>query len=216
MKKLMIICCAVCTVFSSVQAQSAKAKEWLDKSTTAFSAAGTLSADFSLSLKMPAQNVSQTFSGTLDMKGTKYHLNVPEMEMWFDGKTQWSLQKEHKEVNVSEPSAQEAQQFNPAFLLGLYKKDCTYNYLGAKTDTKASRKIHEVELIPQSKKTNLVKIVLQINDTDAMPTKMHLFYRNKTENIIQINKYRKNISLSDSHFCFDAKKYPNVDVIDLR
>ncbi|GHT25297.1 membrane protein [Bacteroidia bacterium] len=213
MKKLIIICCAACSVFSA-QAQNATAKGWLDKAAAALSAAGTLSADFSINIKI--QGISQNIAGTLDLKGNKYHLSASDMEIWFDGKTQWSLQKAAKEVNVSEPTAQEVQQFNPSFLLGLYKKDCTYNYLGVKKDPKTARKTHEVELIPQGKKTNLTKILLQIGDADAMPTKMHLFYRSKTENIIQINKYRKNLSLPDSHFGFDPKKHPNVDVIDLR
>jgi outer membrane lipoprotein-sorting protein len=158
--------------------------------------------------------VSHTFDGTIDVKGAKYHLNVPDIETWFDGKTQWVLQKEYKEVNVSEPNAQEVQQFNPAALLALYKKGYNYNYLGEKTEK--GRKVHEVELIPQNNKNDVSKIVLQISAVDAMPAKMQLFYRNKTENIIYINKYRKNINLPDSSFSFDQKKYPKVDVIDLR
>ncbi|GHT05908.1 hypothetical protein AGMMS49525_13710 [Bacteroidia bacterium] len=210
---LAIVCCVVC-FGSAAQAQNKTAKTWLDKSSTAFTAAGTWSADFSMTIKMATQKTARSFDGTIDVKGAKYHLNVPEMELWFDSKTQWVLQKDFQEVNVSEPGAQEAQQLNPAFLFTLYQKDCSYSYLGEKTEN--GRKVHEVELIPQSKKSDLTKVVLQISATDAMPTKMHLFYRNNTENIILINKYRKNLSLPDSFFSFDPQKYPKVDVIDLR
>ncbi|MDR0834488.1 MAG: outer-membrane lipoprotein carrier protein LolA [Candidatus Symbiothrix sp.] len=211
-KLLIIFCCALCSICTT-QAQHKTAKAWLDKSSSAFTAAGTLSADFSMTVKMPAQKVSHTFDGTIDIKGTKYHLNVPDVETWFDGKTQWVLQKDYNEVNVSEPNAQEVQQLNPAFLFALYKKGCSYNYLGEKTEK--GRKVHEVELIPQNKKSDLSKIVLQISAVDAMPTNMHLFYRNKTENSIHINKYRKHLTLPDSFFRFDPKKHPKVDVIDL-
>ncbi|GHT54397.1 membrane protein [Bacteroidia bacterium] len=214
MKRGIIIIGALCAVCVA-QAQDKQAKTWLDKSALAFTASGALSADFSLSAIMSAQQGPLNFEGTIDLKGAKYHLNVPEMETWFDGKTQWVLQKADGEVSISEPDVKEVQQLNPAIIFEMYKKGCNYTYLGEKTDAKG-KKVHEVELISQDKKNDLSKIILQINATDAMPTKMHVFFSDKYENIIQINKYRKNLALPDSFFSFDPKKYPNVDVIDLR
>ncbi|MDR0413239.1 MAG: outer-membrane lipoprotein carrier protein LolA [Dysgonamonadaceae bacterium] len=214
MKRICIISCLF-LAFPAFAQKDAKAKEWLDKSSGAFGKAGALSVDFTLNIKDVSNKVAESFDGTIDLKDTRFHLNVPEMETWFDGKTQWVLQKVWDEVNVSEPTAQEAQALNPAVIFSIYKKGCNYQYRGEKTDIKG-RKVQEVELMPQAKKSDMEKIVMQIAPGDFLPVKIHIFYKNKLENIIHINQYRKNPNLPDSVFVFDKKKYPNVEIIDLR
>jgi outer membrane lipoprotein-sorting protein len=195
--------------------KDAKAKEWLDKSSEAFSRSGALSVDFTMNIKDISNKASESFDGCIDLKGAQFHLNVPDMETWFDGKTQWVLQKVWDEVSVTEPAAQEAQALNPAVIFSIYKKGCNYKYRGEKTDIKG-KKAQEVELIPQAKKSDMDRIVMQIGSSDFMPVKIHIFYKNKMENIIYINNYRKNLNLADSVFVFDKKKYPNVEIVDLR
>jgi outer membrane lipoprotein-sorting protein len=195
--------------------KDAKAKEWLDKSSAAFSQAGALSVDFTMNIKDAPHKLSESFEGTIDMKGVKFHINVPDMETWFDGKTQWVLQKEYDEVNISEPDAKDVQALNPATIFSLYKKGCNYKYTGEKTDSKG-KKVQEVELIPQAKGSEMTKIVMQIGSGDFMPVKIHIVYKNKIENTIYISKYVKNANLTDSRFVFDKKKYPDAEIIDLR
>ncbi|MCC8145220.1 MAG: hypothetical protein LIO93_02015 [Bacteroidales bacterium] len=195
--------------------KDAKAKEWLDKSSQAFSAAGDMSIYFTINIKNVSENVTESFDGRVDLKGPKFHLDVPDMETWFDGKTQWVLQKGWDEVNVTEPNQEEVQAINPTTLFNVYKAGCNYRYLGEKKDIKG-RNAHEVELIPQSKKSEMTKIVMQISSSDFMPVKIHITYKNKIENIIHINKYEKNLNLSDGLFVFNVIKYPDAEIIDLR
>ncbi|GHT52909.1 membrane protein [Bacteroidia bacterium] len=195
--------------------KDSKAKEWLDKSSAAFGKAGALSVHFTMNIKDVPNKLSESFEGVIDMKGSKFHIEVPEMETWFDGKTQWVLQKEYQEVNISEPDAKEVQALNPATIFNLYKKGCNYKYAGEKTDSRG-KKVQEVELIPQTKGSDMTKIVMQIGSGDSMPVKIHIVYKNKIENIIHINKYVKDVNLTDSYFVFDKKKYPDAEIIDLR
>jgi outer membrane lipoprotein-sorting protein len=125
------------------------------------------------------------------------------------------LQKDAEEVNVMEPSSQEIQAINPASLLSIYKQGGKYKYLNAKKDTKGHT-VHEIELLPQDKNGEISKIVLQIGSTDYLPIKIHITYKNRLENIIHITRYQKHTALPDSRFVFDAKKYPDVEVVDLR
>ena len=192
--------------------KDAKAKEWLDKSSAAFNKAGAMSIGFTLNIR--DAYLSESFDGILDLKGNKFRLNTPDIEIWFDGKTQWMLQKGYDEVQVSEPSEQEAQVMNPAVIFNIYKKGCNYKYLGEKTEK--GRKVQEVEIIPQAKGSEMTRIVMQIGAVDSLPLKIHIFYKNKMENIIHINKYQKNTALTDSYFVFNSKNYPNVEIIDLR
>jgi outer membrane lipoprotein-sorting protein len=195
--------------------KDAKAKEWLDKSSVAFNKAGTLSVYFTMNIKDVPNKLSESFDGMIDLKGAKFHLDIPEMETWFDGKTQWVLQKGWDEVSITEPNAQEAQTLNPAVIFDMYKKGCNYKYRGEKTNLKG-KKVQEVELIPKVKNSDITKIVMQISSGDSMPAMIHIFYKNKIENSIHINKYQKNLNLADSVFVFDKKNHPKAEIIDLR
>lgn len=199
---------------TSVFAQKdAKAKEWLDKSSNAFSEAGNMSVSFTINIKDMSASIAESFEGTIDLKGSKFHLDTPEMEIWFDGKTQWLLQKEWEEVNVTQPSQEEVQTINPTTIFSVYKAGCNYKYLGEKKDIKG-KNVQEVELTPLDKKNGITKIIMQISSSDLMPVKIQITYKNKIKNIIHINKYTKNLTLADSVFVFDVTKYPNAEIIN--
>jgi outer membrane lipoprotein-sorting protein len=195
--------------------KDAKAKEWLDRSSETFSQIGALSVNFTLNIKDIQNQIAESFDGILNLNGEKFHLNTPDSEIWFDGKTQWVLQKTYDEVQVSEPSTPEAQVLNPAVIFSIYKEKCKYKYQGEKSNEKG-RKVQEIELIPQTNESGMTRIIMQIGVSDSMPSKIHIFYKNKIENVIHINKYQKNTALMDHSFVFDPKKYPNAEIIDLR
>ena len=200
----------------SVFAQKeAKAREYLDKSSAVFEKAGPLSIPFTLNIRDVSNQLTESFNGILDVKGTKFRLNVPGNEIWFDGKTQWLLQKDYDEVQITEPSEQEMQIMNPVAILGMYKKNCNYKYRGEKTDENG-RKVQEIELFPQVKGNEIKCIMMQISAVDFLPVKIHIFLKNKMENIIHIHKYQKNAAVTDSHFVFNPKDYPDAEIIDLR
>lgn len=208
--------CLFLLISSSLFAQKdSKAKEWLDKSSEAFSKAGNMSLLFTINIVNTSENFQESFDGTIDIKGSKFHFDTPDMETWFDGKTQWVLQKGWDEVNVTEPKQEEVQAINPTTLFSVYKTGCNYRYVGENKDIKG-RNVHEVELTPQDKTSEMNKIVMQISSSDYMPVKIHITYKNKMENNIYINQYKKNLELPDSLFVFNVKKYPDAEIIDLR
>ncbi|MDR1737715.1 MAG: outer-membrane lipoprotein carrier protein LolA [Candidatus Symbiothrix sp.] len=193
--------------------KDAKAKTCLDKAADSFSKAGALSIRFDMQIKS-ADAHSESFEGTIDVKGRRFHLITPDVEIWFDGKTQWLLQRDFDEVTISEPSEIETQALNPAVILSMYKYNCNYQYLKANKDSKG-RSVHEVAVLPQAKDSQMSKIVVRIATADNMPVGFDIFFQNKTENRICITDYQKK-TLSDAAFVFDAKKYPQAEVIDLR
>ncbi|GHT12345.1 membrane protein [Bacteroidia bacterium] len=195
--------------------KDAKAKELLDKSSATFSQSGDLSVSFTMNVKDAANKTTESFDGQISLKKNKFLIEIPGRDIYFDGKTQWVHDKSYEEVNISEPDDKEVQTLNPAFIFEMYKKGCDYKYTGAKTDTKM-RKVQEVALFPKDKKGDITRIDLQINEIDFMPVFIHIFYKNKLENIIYINKYQTKLNLSDGLFVFDTKKHPGVEVIDLR
>lgn len=192
-----------------------KAKEVLDNSLTMLNHSGGLSISFSFNMNDEIHHIKQSFEGQILLKGAKFFLDTPEQTVYFDGKTQWVYDKPIEEVSILEPQPQDIQTLNPIAIFELYKLDCDYKYQGEKTDIQ-KRKVHEITLFPQDKKADIERVDVQINPTDWMPVFFHILYKNKAEYRIHINKYQTKQNFSDSQFVFDKKKYPQVEVNDLR
>ena len=214
MKKILLIIAAILALSTQVFAQK-NAKEILDLSSQKYTEAGAITASFTLNVKDTKAKVTYSFDGSIQMKENKFYLSTPETDSWFDGKTQWTYLKDSEEVNITEPSKEEVQMLNPSIIFDLYKKGCKYKYLGEKKDIK-QRNVYEIELIPVNKKSEMQKIIVQMNKGDYMPVTFTIFYKNNLQNIIYINSYKTKQTLPDSNFVFDKKKFPDTEIIDLR
>ena len=214
MKKIIITLIACMWVFTLATAQKdAKAREILDKSSAVLSKSDDIYAYFTLNIIDIMNNAKQSFDGTIRMKENKFKIDTPDQSIYFDGKTQWFYQKSYEEVTISEPSKEEIQALNPKSIFSLYQKNSNYKYIGTKTDLKM-RKVHEITILPP--KGDITKVNVQINNVDNFPVMFHIFYKNKIENIIHINKYQTKQNFSDELFVFDKKQHPDVEIIDLR
>ncbi len=214
MKKILFLAIALSFSFCTFAQKDAKAKDILDKASKAYEQAGNMSVNFTMSIKDPGSNTADSFDGQLYLKGTKLRLSTPNAETWFDGKTQWAYSAMTQEVNISEPSKEDMQSINPAIVFNIYKKGSSYKFNSEKTDNK-NRTVYEIELIPQGK-SEMTRIVVQINKADYMPVYFQIFYKNRMENKIYINKYSTKQNHPDSLFVFDKGKYPDAELNDLR
>jgi len=200
---------------SAFAQKDTKTKEILDKASDVLNQAGGLSVNFVVNINDEVNNIKQSFEGQMFMKGSKFYFDTPDQEVYFDGKTQWVFNKSYEEVSIQEPQPQDIQALNPVSVFELYKTDCDYKYKGEKTDVQ-KRKVQEISLLPKDKKSDIKQVDLQINTSDYMPVFFHVIYKNKLEYRIYINKYQTKLNLQDSRFVFDFKKYPNVEINDLR
>lgn len=170
-------------------------------------------------LENPEEKNNETLSGKLLIKGNKFKFTIDQTESYSDGKTKWVYLNESNEVNISNVSLSEdldpEEEFinKPLSIFSLYKKDFKYVLKGKeKIDNKNSTVI---DLTPESLKKPYFKIRLWILDNyDIYAIKyfqkdgirINLFFKN----------FKTNIKAENSDFIFDKKKYPNVEIIDLR
>ena len=203
------------TIAPASAQKDAKAKELLDKTSVMFNQAGGMSASFSTNVKDDANKINQSFEGQIFLKGEKFYLSTPDQEVYFDGKTQWTYDKNIGEVSILNPQPQDIQTLNPVSVFELYKTDCNYKFKGEKTDNQ-KRKVQEVSLFPTNSKVDIKQVDIQINPSDSMPVFFFIVYNDRSEFRIYVNKYQTKLNLPDSRFVFDAKKYPNVEINDLR
>lgn len=176
------------------------AKTVLDKTANVVAHKSGVQASFTISSKQYGST-----SGTIDIKGRKFHTTTNEAVVWFDGKTQWTYVKQNDEVNVNTPSASDLQAINPYNFIYMYKQ----GYTATMTTSGNS---YVVTL--KGKGKSISEMVITINRQTYVPSQIRML-QNKQWTTIKVLNF-KTVSLSDGMFRFNPKSYPNAEIIDLR
>lgn len=196
----------------SLGADAQNAATLLDKAATQYTQSNGIKAIFTL--QTSGAGGSDRMEGTTQMRGDKFRLELPGTITWFDGQTQWSYVEHNEEVNVTTPTAEELPFTNPALLLRTYKKGFTAVYKGESTAANG-KMAYDIELTPK-KKSDLAKVVLQLEKNSGLPIRMVVSAKNGTNSIVQISQLQTNQNQSDRFFVFNEADYPDAEVIDLR
>ena len=177
------------------------AKEVLDKTAAAVSNKSGITCTFTL------KGGQMSDKGTIHIKGQKYQATTPDAIIWFDGKTQWTYMKQNDEVNVSNPSEEELQAINPYNFINIYKK-------GFKLSAKKVNTSYEVHLKATDKKRKIQEMYIIVDQNSYRPTHVKMLQNGKWS--VLIISGLKATNLSDGLFQFDAKDFPQAEIIDLR
>lgn len=172
----------------------------LDKVATILSNKNGVQASFTIS----SQQYGNT-SGTISIKGRKFHATTKEATVWFDGKTQWTYVNKNDEVNINTPTQSDLQAINPYNFIYMYKQ----GYTATMT---ASGQYYIVTLKASGK--SIQEMVITINKNTSIPSQIRML-QNKQWTVINVSGF-KTATLSDNLFRFNAKAYPNAEIIDLR
>jgi outer membrane lipoprotein-sorting protein len=198
-------------VFS--QSQNA-ARALLDKAYSTFEASGGVAFSFKSVITGQQGDFVARQSGEACIKGDKFKFVTEDMDIWFDGKTQWILMKEVNEVNVSAPTASEIEAISPLALLSGYRNGFTLKAPASKTIHGRSALL--VDMIPVNQNPDFTSITAAIDKESGNIVQITLFMTDGTKNVIDISGYNTNHRFDDALFGFDKNAYPGVEVIDLR
>ena len=185
-----------------VGVQAEGAKSILDKAAATVSNPNGVQANF----QMVSKQYGSTY-GSISIKGRKFHASTPEAIVWFDGKTQWTYMKNNDEVNVSNPTEAELQAINPYNFINIYKQ-------GFKLSSKKVNNSYEVHLKATDKKRKIQEMYIIVDQQSYRPTHVKM-YQNGKWTVLLISSL-KSTSLNDGLFQFNAKDFPQAEIIDLR
>ena len=188
----------VLTTAMSVNAQTTK--EVLDKTAATVSNQGGAQANFTIS------GQSMNASGTIAIKGKKFHATTAQATIWFDGKTQWTYMKNNDEVNIANPTESQLAAINPYNFIYMYKKG--YNY------TMEKKNGNFVVHLTANGKKSIQEMYLTIGQKSYTPSQVR-YKTAKGWTTIEIRNF-KAANLADGMFRFNSKDFPKAEIIDLR
>jgi len=193
-----------------------KAKAILDKMSDKYQNLPAYKTNFVYRLTNKVENVDEQFAGEFIAKGEKYVLLMSDQEIYNDGETLWTFLKEAHEVNIDYYMPDEGD-LSPTNIYTAYKKG--YRYKWNETKKIGSRTLDVIELQPEDPKDPdkmFYRIVLNIDQSDNTIHSWEMYDRAGNVFSYTISGFNPKLSVEDSYFVFDASKYPDVEVVDLR
>lgn len=170
-----------------------------------------IEANFILKISEKNDVNSQSFTGKTTLKADKFLLDMDDLTVWFDGKTQWAYMKNMDEVNITEPDAEELAQTNPVTIITAFKSISNINF--SKTKDAVN---HLIEFTPKAKNADFNSILIALNKQNKQAKFIRIEYKNGMKNELIFTNYKQSKGISDSIFKFDASKAKGAYVNDLR
>jgi chaperone LolA len=191
-----------------------EAKKILDAVSAKFKTYKTVKANFTLKIENAQGKVQGTKTGTVQMKGTRYRVNITGQEIMSDGKTVWTYDKSANEVQVTTLDNSAGNITPQKLFTNFYDKDFLYVQ---NEDLKRNGKTYQViELTPIDKTKPFFKVVVEVDKANSNIASTKVFEKNGNRYTYAVSSLAANQAIADDVFAFDAKKYPGVEVIDLR
>jgi outer membrane lipoprotein-sorting protein len=202
--------------------KDAAAKAILTPLSQKYRSYSAIKTDFTFTLDNQPQNIKATQNGTLTVepKTDKYRIALfaegkpeAEQEIISDGKSQWSFNKDEKEVQLTKAD-HTSTSFNPAQLFTMYEHGYKYLYTG---EVKQAGKIHQViDLTPEDDKANFFKIRLSIDKVKKLIYSVLVFDKNGSKYTYTLKDFFPNPAINADTFSWDSKTHPGIEVVDLR
>jgi chaperone LolA len=190
------------------------AKKILDEVSAKFKTYKSVKANFTLKIENAAGKAQGTKTGAVQMKGAKYRVALDGQDIICDGKTIWTYDKAAKEVQISTLDNSSGSITPQKLFTNFYDKDFLYilneeKKVGAKT-------IQVIELTPIDKSKPFFKVLIEVDKAAKTIISTKVFEKNGNRYTYSVSSMTTNAEIPDASFSFDPKKFPSVEVIDLR
>lgn len=215
LKKITLLFIAIGIAGAATAQTDAKAKTILTAVSKKYRSYDVVKTDFTLLIESKQANARETQQGTLYIKArsNKYKVSMTGQEMISDGKTLWTYLKEEKEVQVTNVDHSD-DALNPAKIFTIYEKGFKYLYTG---DKKIGAKVYQmIDLTPTDINKPYFKIRLSIDKVAKQIATALILEKNGNRYTYNVKTFVPNAKVPESTFNFDSKKYPGVEVVDLR
>ena len=162
---------------------------------------------FNYQISPDGKNFGDSEKGHAWLQGEAYKIEMADQQTISDGKTIWSYLIDDEEVMVS--NASDGIDNTPLKLLTSLDESYVATLTGLD-----SQGVATIELA--NPKGQYKRITLKINTKKTELKSADIYMEDGSKVIVAVEDMKFDQDLDDKFFTFDAKKHPNVDVIDMR
>ena len=211
MKKILFALALLSTI--STFAQSNKEAEKLVKDViNKIASYDNFSAELSYTMINVEMDINEKKTGSILVSGDKYKVEMEGQVIFSDGVTLWTYLEDSEEVMISNVSDNE-DGISPTSILTKYDEDYKSSF-----DNNKKYKNSDVKKIDlkTTKDKGFQKLSLIINQKNLSLDSFSVYDMNGNVFTYHIINLKPNITLEEGTFVFSEKKYPDVEVIDMR
>lgn len=190
------------------------AKKVLDAVSAKFRTYKAPQATFTYTVENAQGKALSTQKGTVTMKGSKYRVTIPGMDIYSDGRTNWNYDKNANEVTIKEVDGASGELTPQKLFTNFYDRDFLYKLNGDKKV--AGKTVQEIELTPTNKNRPFHKVYLLVDKATKTLYSARILEKNGNRYSYTINTFKPSVAVTDAQFVFNKAKYPGVEVVDLR
>ncbi|HVZ56202.1 MAG TPA: outer membrane lipoprotein carrier protein LolA [Chitinophagaceae bacterium] len=215
MKKTLVALALIGTaLLGMAQQNDPEAKKLLDAVSSQFKSYKTVQAGFTYKVENAGGKVLSSQKGTVVMKGTKYRISFGTQEIWCDGATVWSLDKNSNEVTINKLDGSSGTITPQKLFTNFYDKDFLYKLNGEKKV--GAKVLAEIEMTPTDKSKPFHKVYVLVDKKARMLYSTEVLETSGNRYTYLVTGIKPNVTAPDGNFVFDKSKYPGVEVVDLR
>jgi outer membrane lipoprotein carrier protein len=191
------------------QGKDSKATALLDEVSAKAKAYKSIKVDFSYTMENTKAKINEERTGSLLLSGDKYKMSAAGQTVICDGKIIWTYIKESNEVQINTLENKD-EALTPSKLLTSYNSNYKSKIIKSADPTTES-----VELIPNISK-NFTKAILVIDKAKKQVKSFTLYDKSGNSFTYKIKSYLTDTPVVAADFTFEEKKFPGVEVIDMR
>jgi len=190
------------------------AKKILDGVSAKFKTYKTVKASFTYKVENAAGKLLSTKAGSVIMKGAKYKVTIVGQEIFCDGINVWTYDKAAKEVTITKFDGESTTLTPQKLFTNFYDNDFLYKLNGEQKQ--GNKTLQEIEMTPTDKTRPFHKVYIYVDKVTKSLYSTKVLEKAGSRYSYIINTLTPNTIIADSLFVFDIKKYPGVEVVDLR
>ena len=198
---------------ASAQQKDLKAEQILNGVSAKYKGYKSVQADFIIKMETANSSATDQQYGTLYLKANKYKLILSNQEIISDNSTVWTYLKDVNEVQIN-TFEKDDNSISPTEIFTIYEKNFLYAFTEEKTI--AGKTLQIIDLTPNDKNKPFCKIRLAIDKSAKTIQSAIVFDKNGNRYTYEIKKLTPDVELTETFFTFDSKKYPGIEVVDLR
>lgn len=214
MKNLIYTLLTVFMITPMFAQNSSEAKSLLDKVSANYQNKSSFYLKFNSVLENTQANTKDAFSGEVYIKGEKYNLSIPKMDIQqiYDGKKLHTIAKDQQEITITSPAKGSDELFTPTRVLDMYKKG--YKLSMEKTAKVNGRNITYVKLTPTSN-ADIKHVLVGVDKAKNELVQLIETNANNTTTTITVEKQLNNVIVPKALINFNKSFYKDYYISEI-
>ncbi len=199
-------------IFITKAQSDEKSEKILNQVSKEIKALNSFYLEFSIQINNTATGENSNEKGKGYVKGDKFNAEVAGNELISNGIKIWTIVHDSEVVYESDADDDDEESINPKKLMTLWETGFKSKYV--KEETLNNQKVHVISLYPVNpKEVQYHTITLYIAQGTNELKKAIMKTKDGGTMTYSISKFTKNIDVPADKLIFDARKYPNYQII---